>query len=133
MGNGQGQPDDTMPVSASDDDTEGLDPAGQATLRWLRWLVTGLALTMGVGILVIAALLWVRLGPGGGAPAMVPATVPGQIPQLPAGFMLPDGVRATAVTFSQDWVVVVSDAGEVLIFDQSGNLHQRAHIAQPRP
>lgn len=130
MGNTQEQPDGAMPVSASHDDVERLDPAGQATLRWLRWLVTGLALTMGVGMLVIAGLLWVRLGPGGGAPVMSPQTVPGRIPQLPAGFMLPDDVGVTAVTFSQDWVIVVTDTGEVLIFDQNGNLHQRATIDQ---
>ena len=30
-------------------------------LRWLRILVTSLAVVMGVGVLVIAALLWLRL------------------------------------------------------------------------
>ncbi len=87
-------------------------------LRWLRRLVTGLAVVMGVGILAVAAVLWVRLGPGGTPP-------PGAIPALPAQIALPDGLRAQAVTFARDWIVVVADSGEVLLFDRDGGLRQR--------
>lgn len=90
-------------------------------MRWLKRLVTGLALVMGVGILAIAAVLWVRLGPGAAPP----------LPVLPAGLVLPEGVRPAAVTFAKGWLVVVSEAGEVLLFDASGTLRQRVTPAQP--
>lgn len=97
---------------------------GQATLRWLKRLVTGLALAMGAGILAIAAVLWVRLGPGAAPP-------PAPLPVLPAGLALPEGVRPAAVTFAKDWLVVVGEAGEVLLFDASGALRQRVMPDQP--
>lgn len=86
-------------------------------LRWLKRLVTGLAVVMGVGILAIALVLWVRLGPG--------AAPQGAIPALPARIALPEGVRAQAVTFARDWTVVVTDSGEVLLYDRDGALRQR--------
>lgn len=81
-------------------------------LRLLRWLVTGLALVMGLGMIAIVALLWLRLG----QPAL---------PGLPDGIVLPDGAQAEAVTFARDWIVVVTDAGEVLLYDRSGTLRDR--------
>lgn len=112
------------PVAAPD--AEALDPAGQAMLRWLRRLVTGLALVMGIGILAIAAVLWLRLGPGagpGGVPAV--ATAPGQIPPLPAQIALPAGIEVMAVTFSHGGLIVVGAGGEVLIFDRNGALRDQ--------
>ena len=53
------------------------------------------------------------------------------LPVLPAGLALPEGVRPAAVTFARDWLVVVSDSGEVLLFDASGALRQRVAPAQP--
>lgn len=91
-------------------------------LRWLKRLVTGLAVVMGVGILAIALVLWVRLGPG--------AAPQGAIPALPARIALPEGVRAQAVTFARDWTVVVTDSGEVLLYDRDGALRQRV-VPQP--
>ncbi|MTD98775.1 hypothetical protein GIY56_00560 [Paracoccus sp. YIM 132242] len=81
-------------------------------LRLLRWLVTGLALVMGLGMIAIVALLWLRLG----QPVL---------PDLPEAITLPDGARPEAVTFARDWIVVVTDAGEVLLFDRSGALRDR--------
>lgn len=81
-------------------------------LRLLRALVTGLALVMGVGMIALVALLWVRLG----HPVL---------PDLPDMIALPAGTRADAVTFARDWIVVVTDAGEVLLFDRSGALRDR--------
>lgn len=81
-------------------------------LRWLRVLVTSLAAVMGIGVLAIAALLWLRL-----------SEVP--LPELPPGIALPDGARAEAVTFARDWIVVVTDAGEVLLYDRQGRLRDR--------
>lgn len=81
-------------------------------LRWLRVLVTSLAAVMGIGVLAIAALLWLRL-----------SEVP--LPELPPGIALPDGARAEAVTFARDWIVVVTDAGEVLLYDRQGRLRDQ--------
>ena len=86
--------------------------------------MTGLALAMGVGILAIAAVLWVRLGSG-------PATTTGALPALPPGLALPEGIRPVAVTFAQGWLVVVDETGEVLLFDGEGKLRQRVTPGQP--
>lgn len=81
-------------------------------LRWLRVLVTSLAAVMGLGVLVIAALLWLRLSE---AP----------LPRLPAHVALPEGAKPAAVTFARDWLVVVTEAGEVLLYDGQGRLRQQ--------
>lgn len=82
-------------------------------LRYLRGLVTALAVVMGLGIVAITAILWLRLGAG--AP----------LPDLPAQIALPDGAEVQAVTFARDWIVVVTTTGEVLLFDPAGGLRQR--------
>ncbi len=79
-------------------------------LRYLRALVTGLAVVMGLGIIAIVAILWLRLG------AVTP------LPVLPENITLPAGTSAAAVTFARDWIVVVSDTGEVFLFDRAGQL-----------
>lgn len=81
-------------------------------LRFLKALVTGLALVMGLGMIAIVALLWLRLG----QPAL---------PDLPAGIVLPEGARAQAVTFARDWIVVVTGEGEILLYDRTGSLRDR--------
>lgn len=81
-------------------------------LRWLRFLVTALAAVMGVGVLAIVALLWLRLSE---AP----------LPQLPPKIALPPGAAAEAVTFARDWIVVVTQSGEVLLYDRQGALRDR--------
>lgn len=81
-------------------------------LRMLRWLVTGLALVMGLGMIAVVVLLWLRLG----QPVL---------PVLPDTITLPTGARPAAVTFARDWIVVVTDAGEVLLYDRSGALRDR--------
>ena len=81
-------------------------------LRWLRILVTSLAVVMGVGVLAIAGLLWLRLSE---AP----------LPELPEQIALPEGAAPAAVTFARDWVVVVTETGEVLLYDQQGRLRDR--------
>ena len=67
---------------------------------------------MGLGMIAIVALLWLRLGQP-------------TLPDLPEGMALPDGAQAQAVTFARDWIVVVTDAGEVLLYDRSGALRDR--------
>lgn len=81
-------------------------------LRLLRGLVTGLAFVMAVGMIAIVALLWIRLGQP-------------MLPDLPDTIALPTGTQAEAVTFARDWIVVVTDTGEILLYDRSGGLRDR--------
>ena len=81
-------------------------------LRLLRWLVTGLALVMGLGMIALVALLWMRLGQP-------------MLPDLPDAVALPEGATAQAVTFARDWIVVVTETGEVLLYDRRGQLRDR--------
>lgn len=81
-------------------------------LRWLKALVTGLAVVMGLGIIAIVVLLWMRLSQP-------------MLPDLPETITLPEGARPEAVTFAREFIVVVTDAGEVLLYDRSGALKDR--------
>lgn len=81
-------------------------------LRWLRFLVTALAAVMVLGVLVIAALLWLRLSQP-------------PLPELPEQIALPEGAVPAAVTFARDWLVVVTETGEVLLYDKQGRLHRQ--------
>lgn len=81
-------------------------------LRWLRILVTSLAVVMGLGMMVVAALLWLRLSQP-------------PLPELPPQVELPQGARPAAITFARDWLVVVTETGEVLLYDRQGRLQQR--------
>ncbi len=83
-------------------------------LRFIKRLVTVLTGTMIVGLLVIVALLVIRL-----------AAPPATLPELPAAIALPEGAKIAALTFAKDLIVVVTDAGEVLIYDNSGTLRQK--------
>ena len=74
--------------------------------------MTGLALAMGLGIVALVAILWLRLSQP-------------PLPVLPDHVALPAGARAAAVTFARDWTVVVTEGGEVLLFDRAGALRQR--------
>lgn len=82
-------------------------------LRYLKALVTGLAVVMGLGIIGIVAVLWIRLGPVE------------TLPKLPAAIALPEGATPEAVTFARNWIVVVTDAGEILLYGRDGQLHNR--------
>lgn len=93
--------------------------ANAAMLRWLRGLVTGLAVVMGVGLLTIVAIIWMRLGPG--------AEVT-RIDGLPEGFVLPQTTQA--LTLARDWIIVVTDKGEVLFYDRKGELQQQHVLPQ---
>lgn len=86
-------------------------------LAWLRRLVTGLALAMALGIAAVAAILWLRLS----APPL---------PRLPPAIALPAGARPAAVTFARGWTVVVTEAGEVLVYDDAGLLRQSVTVRQ---
>lgn len=82
-------------------------------VRYLRHLVTALAVVMCGGMIAIVTLLWVRLG---AAPVM---------PVLPDTIQLPQGESVSAVTFSSEWTVVVTKAGEILLYDKAGTLKEQ--------
>lgn len=77
-------------------------------LRLLRVLVPALMVVMIAGLLAIVWLLVTRLG----------AARP--LPDLPEAVILPAGARPAAVTFARDWLVVVTDAGEILLYPAAG-------------
>jgi len=77
-------------------------------LRFLKILVTTLTGVMIVGLLAITGLLVTRLG-----------TSP-PLPDLPDSVILPEGARPAAVTFAQDWLVVVTQSGEILLYAATG-------------
>lgn len=77
-----------------------------------------LAGVMIVGLITIVALLAIRLQ----SPAPPPL-------DLPAALALPEGARAVAFTQGADWIAVVTDGDEILIFDRSGTrLRQRIAV-----
>lgn len=104
----------TKRVDMAEDDTDWKTTAKAVPeLRFLKALVTGLTLVMALGMIAIVALLWLRLGQP-------------MLPELPDNIALPDGMRPAAVTFSGDWIVVVSDQGEILLYDRAGRLQDSA-------
>jgi len=70
--------------------------------------VTTLTVVMIAGLVTIVALLVIRLG-----------TPPARLPALPANIDLPEGAEIAAVTLARDWVVVVTAAGEILLYDRA--------------
>ena len=86
-------------------------------LRFLKALVTGLTLVMGLGMVAVVAMLWLRLN----QPVL---------PELPDPIALPDGATAAAVTFARDWIVVVTEGAEVLLYDSAGTLVSRTTTVQ---
>lgn len=81
-------------------------------LRFLKTLVTGLTLIMGLGIIAIVILLWSRLSQP-------------LLPELPEQITLPDGATAQALTFARDWIVVITETGDVLLYDRAGQLRDQ--------
>ncbi|MFN3277671.1 MAG: DUF6476 family protein [Paracoccus hibiscisoli] len=78
-------------------------------LRFLKTLVTGLTLVMGLGMVAVVAMLWMRLN----QPVL---------PELPAAITLPQGVQSRAVTFAQSRIVVLTTDDRVLVYDRAGAL-----------
>lgn len=77
-------------------------------LRLLRVLVPALMVVMIGGLLAIVWLLVTRLGAGP------------PLPTLPQAVILPDGARPAAVTFARDWLVVVTEGGEIFLYRPEG-------------
>ncbi len=78
-------------------------------LRFLKTLVTGLTLVMGVGMIAVVALLWVRLNQP-------------LLPELPDAITLPQDAQTRAVTFATDRIVVLTTDDRVLVYDRAGTL-----------
>ena len=80
-------------------------------------MVTGLTVTMILGIVVITALFILRLGTSAS-------------PDIPSELVLPDGATPEAITQGKDWFGVVTTDGRLLIFDAAGNLTQEIAITK---
>ena len=97
-------------------DEETAPVGGEKTLRYLKWLVTALTVTMILGFLTIVALFVMRFAEMNGA-------------ELPDEIVLPEGERATAFTRGEGWFAVVTEDDEILIYSRTtGNLRQRIRI-----
>jgi len=93
-----------------------------ASLRFLKGLVITLMITMILGVITVVWLLVTRM-PDGRA----------QMPALPPGIVLPEGLRAQAVTYGAGFTLVVTDAQSLLMFDSAGTLRQTLPLAAPPP
>ncbi|WBU52520.1 DUF6476 family protein [Paracoccus sp. SCSIO 75233] len=96
----------------------GHDDAPVPHLRFLKLLVGGMAVAMVLGLAAIVAILWIRLNTP-------------DLPDLPDAVTLPEGAEPAAVTFAGQRLIVVTDAGEVLVYDESGTLSQQIRLDQP--
>jgi hypothetical protein len=94
-------------------------------VRFLKVLVTVLTATMIFGVLSIVALLVIRLQ----SPPPTPA--PTDL-ALPDSVVLPDGATATAVTRGSDWIAIVTDSHQILIYSLEGG-SPRQEITIDRP
>lgn len=88
------------------------------SLRFLKWLVIVLTLTMIGGVITVVGLLVTRM----------PQAFVAAAPQVPENLVLPDGAEAAAVTFGKGWVAVVTEDDRILIFDRDGALRQEVRI-----
>lgn len=78
-----------------------------ANLRFLRRLVTALTLTMIFGLVAIFTVIVMRFSTDNSI-------------DYPASITLPDGKSATAFTQGPDWLAIVTDDSEILIYDKTG-------------
>jgi Flp pilus assembly protein protease CpaA len=101
------------------DPTDAPDPALPPSLRFLKWLVILLTLTMIGGVITVVGLLVTRMPQAFQSPA----------PTLPEGFILPEGAEAEAVTFGTGWIAVVTQDDRILIFGRDGRLRQEIAIS----
>ena len=105
----------TLPDAPESDDATGTLPP---SLRFLKWLVIALTLTMIIGVITVVTLLVTRMPTAFSAPS----------PSLPEGFALPAGVKAEAVTFGSGWTAVVTTDDRILIFGSDGQLRQEVPL-----
>lgn len=94
------------------------DPAPLPELRFLKILVTALAVTMILGLITIVGLLVIRLRPGAAA-----------LPALPPAIVLPEGARAAALSFAPGRIVVLTTDDRVLVYSPEGALLGQTSLA----
>jgi hypothetical protein len=98
------------------DDTS-TEPGLPPSLRFLKWLVIVLTLTLIGGVITIVTLIVTRL------PDAMTAR-----PDWPDTMALPEGAVASAVTRGGDWTGVVTTDGRILIFNADGSLRQEVKV-----
>ncbi len=85
-------------------------------MRFLKWLVSALAITMIVGLIVLIALFVKRFPQ---APVAFPARI-----------ALPEGAQAGAITRGPGWLLVVTTDGRALVYSPDGqHLRQEIELA----
>ncbi len=102
------------------DDTSS-EPGLPPSLRFLKWLVIILTLTLIGGVITIVGLIVTRL------PDAMTAR-----PEWPATLALPVGAVPQAVTQGTGWIGVATTDGRMLIFNTDGTLRQEIAI-RPAP
>lgn len=96
-----------------------MPPDLSSDLRLIRRLVVVLTSVLIVGVIVIVGLLVTRLG-------LAPAPL-----ALPDAITLPENARPEAITLARDWVLVLSDEGELLLFGRTdGVLRHRLTLPE---
>lgn len=90
-------------------------------VRFLKRLVTGLTVTMIAGVLIVIALLVTQI-------TRAPAPL-----ALPESVALPEGATLKAFTVTDDWWIVVTGNGQILVHDRaSGALLTEISVTAPR-
>lgn len=87
------------------------------SLKFLKWLVIVLMVTMIVGVITIVGLLVTRMPSGAG-------------PVLPESLTLPEGTEAEAVTVGADFVLVVTTDGQVLVYGRDGTFREEIALSE---
>jgi len=101
--------DEDTPLSAQD----------AALVRYLKWLVTALSVTMIAGFIVLVTVVVMRFNQGKGGLA------------FPDSIALPDGVTAQSLTRGPDYLLVVGTQGRVFVFSPDGqDLRQEIEITR---
>ena len=96
-----------------------VDPKAMAGLTLMRRLVTSLLVVMILGFLLLIGLLVTRF-----------PTMNAKVSfDLPENIVLPAGATAQNFTRGADWVGIVTDQNEILIFDATtGALRQTVEV-----
>ena len=85
-------------------------------LKFLKWLVTILTVTMIGGVLTVVALLVMQFGAMNDVP-------------LPEEIVLPSGVTAVGFTQGDSWFAVVTEDNQILIYSRAtGEITQTVQI-----
>jgi Flp pilus assembly protein protease CpaA len=93
--------------------TEALPPS----LRFLKWLVIVLTLTMIGGVITVVAVIVTRMPQGMAAGPVLPDTL-----------TLPPGTTAAAITAGAGWFAVVTTDDRILIFGRNGEMQQEIRV-----